>query len=266
MKFKILPVKNVVRMKEAGDALISRSMGMPGIGLIWAPTGYGKTTATTWYINQVNGVFVRAMELWSAGAMLDDIATELGIDVRRLTLKKKSDAIVAGLAETGRSLFIDEADYVVDSPRLVNILRDVHDKSSTPIILIGMHGIERKIRNNEQFTGRISQWVGFEGADQADARMLADGLCEVEVQQDLLDALHLKASPQQRGSSVYAAEVRRLLVGLEKIEQFAISAGLASIGLKDWPKNRDFFIGKAVAAKTPAKVTALRPVGDGGDQ
>ena len=70
MKYKILPTKNISRMRTAGDALLNRSPGMPGMGLIWAPTGYCKTTAATWFINQVNGVYVRALRLWSPKAML----------------------------------------------------------------------------------------------------------------------------------------------------------------------------------------------------
>ena len=61
MKYAIAPVKNVVRLSQAGDALNNRALGMPGMGLIWGPTGYGKTTAATWFINRCDGVYVRAM-------------------------------------------------------------------------------------------------------------------------------------------------------------------------------------------------------------
>ncbi len=265
MRFRILPVKNVTRLNDAGDALINRPIGMPGMGTITGVTGAGKTSAVTWYINQVNGVYVRAMRLWTAKSMLAAIALELDIETRRMNNSEMVKAIVRRLAESARPLFIDEADYIVESGQLIDTLRDIHDMSTAAIILIGMHGIEAKIRGNEQFTGRIAQWVRFLGADMEDARLLANGLCEVKVSEDLLAALHKKASPQRRGKDTDGAEVRRLVVGLSKIEEFAIGIGLAEIGLKDWPAGWDFFVGRPVSSSS-AKVTRLRPVLDKEDK
>lgn len=265
MRHRIMPVKNVSRLKTAGEALIQRSYGMPGMGLIWGPTGYGKTTAATWFINQCHGVYVRAIELWSPAGMLDAIARELDLDPKGSN-GKKIDQIVQKLAETGRPLFVDEADYVVERKLLTNTLRDIHDLSTVPVILIGMHGIERRIRGNEQFTGRIAQWVTFEGADADDARLLADGLCEVKVAQDLLDVLHTAATPKRRTDSSHAgAELRRLLVGLSQIESYAKARGWDAIGLNDWPDGRDFFLGQAARPDAPSGPTRgttrrLRPV------
>uniref|UniRef100_UPI0026F2AC70 AAA family ATPase n=1 Tax=Thiohalomonas denitrificans TaxID=415747 RepID=UPI0026F2AC70 len=186
MRYRILPVKNVSRLKAAGDALVQREPGMPGMGLIWGPTGYGKTTAATWFINQVHGVYVRAISLWSPKSMLAALARELDLDPKGMNNGETLEAIVQRLAETGRPIFIDEADYVVEKATLTNALRDIHDLSTAPVILIGMHGIEKRIRKNPQFTGRVSQWVAFEGLDIDDARLLANGLCEVQVADDLL--------------------------------------------------------------------------------
>lgn len=241
MRYKILPVKNVSRLKSAGDALVQREPGMPGMGLIWGPTGYGKTTAATWFINQVHGVYVRAVSLWSPKTMLTAIARELDIDARSLNNGELLEAIVERLSKTGRPVFIDEADYVVESKRLTDTLRDIHDLSTAPVILIGMHGIEKRIKRNPQFTGRLAQWVGFDGLDIEDARLLADGLCEVQVADDLLQQLHREATP----SDGTGAEVRRLVVGLGQIETYARVRGQSAMGAADWPKGRSFFMGSA---------------------
>ena len=258
MRSKILPVKNVLRLRAAGDALINRAPGMPGMGMVMGPTGYGKSTANAWYVNQVDGVYIRARALWSPKVMLASIAKELDIDGRGRNNGEMVDLIVQRLAETGRPLFIDEADYVVERKLLTDTLRDIHDLSTAPVVLIGMHGIERKIRSNPQYTGRIAHWVVFEGIDMEDARLLADGLCEVEVADDLLAALHKEASPKKQAEA--GAEIRRLVVGLEQIEFFARSRGKSRMRLDDWPKDRDFFLGEApMPTKTthPGKVTKL---------
>lgn len=247
MRSTILPVKNISRLQAAGNALIDRPLGLPGMGLIWGPTGYGKTTATTWFINQVHGVYIRAMRLWSPKGMLDAIARELDLDAAKLTNGEKVEAIIQRLAESGRPLFIDEADYIVESRRLTDTLRDIHDLSTCPVVLIGMHGIEKRIRGNEQFTGRVSQWVPFHGADMDDARMLADGLCDISIEPDILADLHKAASPAKGDGG---AEIRRLVVGLHNIESHGKRRGLDRMALADWPKGRDYFLGDPVA--TPA--------------
>ena len=259
MRATTLPIKNISRLIEAGDALIRRVPGMPGMGMVWGPTGYGKSTATAWYVNQVNGVYIRAQALWSPKVMLGAIARELEVDGHGRNNGELVEMIVNRLAETGRPLFIDEADYIVERKLLTDTLRDIHDLSTAPVVLIGMHGIERKIRANPQFTGRIAQWVAFEGVDAEDARMLANGLCEVEVSDDLLDALRKEASP--KGQLDAGAEVRRVVVGLGQIEHYARSRGKSRMALEDWPKGRSFFLGSApapAAATGKNKVAKLR--------
>jgi DNA transposition AAA+ family ATPase len=254
MRKKIVPIKNVMRLKAAGDALIRRAPGLPGIGLIWGPTGYGKTTATTWFVNQCHGVYVRAISQWSPKSMLGSLARELDIDGKRFNNGELVEAIVQQLSESGRPIFIDEADYVVERKTLTDTLRDVHDLSTVPVVLIGMHGIEKRIRGNEQFTGRIAQWVGFAGLDEEDARLLAEQLVEIRVGADLLSDLYKEASP--KGGT--GAEARRLVVGLDNIEGYARSRGLATIKLADWPEGRSYFLGAPVQIGKPTgKVTLL---------
>jgi DNA transposition AAA+ family ATPase len=232
MKSRILKIKNVARMSIAGEALTTRAYGMPGMGLVYGPTGSGKTTAIAWYVNQCHGVYVRAMALWSPSAMLGAIADELDIAPAR-NLAVMVDRVVSRLSETGRALFVDEADYVLDQKRLVETLRDIHDMSSIPVVLIGMEGIHRKIQARKQVSGRLAEWVRFEPCDFDDARKLADGLCEVEVADDLLTALHKKA----RGL------VRNLCVGLSQIETLGKKKNKKRMTLADWPAGKAFFVG-----------------------
>ena len=232
MRSKVLDVKNVMRMRVAGQALISRAYGMPGMGLVYGPTGAGKTTAITWYINQCHGVYVRAWAVWSPSAMLEAICTELDLPKQR-SLSKMVETIVQKLEDTGRPLFVDEADYVVDSKRMIETLRDLHDMATTPVILIGMEGIHRKIQARKQVSGRLAEWVRFNPCDIDDARKLADGLCEIVVDDDLLAALHKKTH----------GLARNITVGLSRIESLGKKKGKDRMTLADWPKGEPFFIG-----------------------
>ncbi len=241
MRTKIVPISNIARLSDAANALVNRSNGMPGMGLVEGQTGYGKTTAVAWLAIRLNGVFVRALSTTTPSSLLESICKELGIGKRQGNVNAVED-IVRKLAETGRPLFIDEADYLAGKRSLIETLRDIHDLAAVPVVLIGMHGFRRKLIGLEQLTGRIAQWVEFEPSTIADAQLLANELSEVKVQADLVAKLHMAA----RG------EVRRMVVGLNRIEQFARARGLDVIGAADWPVQSDFFIGNAPTAKKPA--------------
>jgi len=254
MRYKICHTKNVARLSEAGDSLINRGPGMPGMGLIYGPTGYGKSTSATWFVNQCNGIYVRAMAMWCPSAMLAAILRELDIE-QYGNNAVMCDRIIENLARHNRPLFIDEADYLLDSKRMVETLRDLHDMATVPVILIGMDGIQRKLLGRQQLAGRLAEWVEFAGADIEDARVLADGLCEVKVGDDLLEQLHLAASAKLKGGKIVGgASARLMVVGLSRIEQLARHRGNKVMHLKDWPRGRDFFLGDAPVPQSAAVI------------
>lgn len=233
MKSKTVAVKNVARLADAGEFLIKRPAGMPGMGLVHGETGYGKSTAVAWYRNHCNGVVVRAMATWTPAAMLTAILRELGRISRGSCAAMMMEAIES-LTMSGRPLFIDEADYIVDSKRMVESLRDIHDMTTVPVILIGMGGIDQRLAHRKQLTGRIMQDVRFQALDEADAAKIAHELCEVEVNADLVAQL----TRQAMGST------RLIVVGLGRVEQYARSRGMASIDTGEWGR-RQFFTGEA---------------------
>lgn len=249
MRSKIVPISNIARLADAANALIHRTPGMPGMGLVEGHTGLGKTTAFAWLTIQHNGVFVRALAATTTRSLLDSICKELGVG-RRATNVDTIEAIVQRLAETGRPLFIDEADYLLSKKMLIETLRDIHDLSTVPVILIGMHGFRRKVEHLQQLTGRIAQRVEFEPATADDAALLIKSLADVDVAADLVRKLHSDA----HGS------VRLMIVGLARIEQFARARNLARITLSDWPSNAEFFVGVAPGQKRGGNSPSLAAV------
>lgn len=239
MKHVIAPVKNLRLLSQAGESLASRDAGVPGIGLICGDTGAGKTTAAAWYANHTNAVYVRALALWTPSAMLSAIMRELDAKPM-LRCSEMMDFIITRLSLTGRPLFIDEADYLADKKRMLETLRDLHDLSTMPVILIGMRDFRRRVMHREQLAGRISQWVEFRPADISDARVLADTVCEVEVADDLLAELNQKTGGSMRG----------LVVGLSRIEAYARKNALKRVTASDW-NGRAFVLSSA----PPTRVT-----------
>lgn len=223
MRHQVAQVKNVRMLKQAGDELVGRALGVPGMALLWGATGYGKTTSVVWWANQVNAIYVRAAALWTPRAMLTAIMHELGAQPMT-SCAPMVLWIAQRLSITGRPLIVDEADYLLSSSKMLDTVRDLHDTSTAPVVLIGMAEFQRKVIHRQQLAGRISQWVEFAGADLEDARVLADELCEVEVEDDLLEELHRSSGGSMRG----------LVVGLSRIESYAQRRSLKQIGADAW--------------------------------
>lgn len=233
MRSKICLTKNVARLADAGEALQRRAVGMPGMGLVHGETGYGKTTAITWWSNRAGAVYVRALATWTPAAMLGAILRELSRPPRGSCAAMLED-IIEALAVSNRPLIVDEADYLVDSKRMTESLRDMHDLATVPVILVGMADIDRKLAHRKQLTGRIMQDVRFQPADVEDVALLARELCEVEIGEDMVDMI-----ARQTGGSA-----RLTVVGLARVEEFARRKGLGRVGVSDWGR-KPLFTGDA---------------------
>lgn len=242
MLSKIVPVKNVTRLNDAGETLRRRAANLPGMGLVHGETGYGKTTAVAWYTNRCGGIYVRATSVWTPSAMLRKIGEELRIRCSG-SLQDMMDSIVDALSLSNRPLFIDEADYIVDSKRMTEAVRDLHDFTTVPVVLIGMGGIDQRLAGRKQFTGRVLRDVPFQPLDLADARLIADTLCEIRVADDLLERLHRLVN----GST------RLLVVGLARIEEHAKSMGTDELSSAGWGRADNFFTGDAPVAPPPSQ-------------
>lgn len=235
MEHKMAFVKNVVRLRDAYDTLVNRNTGVPGMGLIHGSTGYGKTTAIAWLVNQVNGLYVRAGANWTPSAMLGAIMRELGAAQLASGAAAMVDYIVQQLAQAGRPLFVDEADYLFSyNARMLETLRDIHDVSGQPVVMVGMEGIERKLVHRKQLARRISQWVEFLPADIEDARIVAQTICGVQLSDDLLAHIHTET----KGS------VGLMVVGLAKIESLAKTNNWKKVDMEKWG-NRQLFLSRA---------------------
>ena len=135
MRNVVAQITNVRSLHVVSQSLIERDAGVPGIGLVWGATGFGKTTAAAWLANKVDAVYVRAMAAWTPSTMLASIMREL--DAKPVArCAAMVEIIVERLALDGRPLFVDEADYLVGSPKMLDTLRDLHDIATTPLILI----------------------------------------------------------------------------------------------------------------------------------
>ncbi|MCU0918751.1 MAG: ATP-binding protein [Burkholderiaceae bacterium] len=231
MRNKLAFTKGVNDLAMTFDALATRDYGVPGMCLVHGYTGAGKTTAVTWLVNRTRGVYVRATSQWTPSTMLGSIMRELGASPlqRRQAML---DHIVEQITAAQRPLFVDEADYLLREADMLEALRDVHDLTNVPVILVGMQGIERRLVHRPQLARRLSHWVEFRASDLDDARTLAATVCEVGLDDELLARLHTEA----KGS------IGLMTVGMARIESLGKANGWTDVSADLWG-DRKLFIG-----------------------
>lgn len=242
MKHELAMTKNLLRFRQAVDDLMTRPVGVEGMGLLWGEPGEGKSTAISYVADQLDAEFVRAMGCWTVTSMLGELCLALG-GRRMLRRADMIDWIIERLANKPRPIFVDEADYLFRQFEMMDALRDIYDKSGCPVVLIGMEDLARKLQNHGRFGRRITQWVEFKGVDIDDARTLAETVCDVEIEKDLLNYIHKEAR----------ANVGRMVVALTRIEKMANSGGLPKVTLDDWGNRPLFYDQPAFSKRSNSK-------------
>jgi DNA transposition AAA+ family ATPase len=236
VQFKMAMTKNVRRFLAAIRELTERSIGVEGMGLLWGHPGEGKSTTVAYATNKLDGIYLRAMANWTVTSLLGALVVELGLAPHRCRAPMVSGA-VERLMEHPRPIFVDEADYLLRQADMLDTMRDIYDTTGSPVILIGMEEMARKVQTNGRFARRITQWVEFDGINAADTRVLADTVCEIGVADDLLAYIHKAAR----------ANIGRMTTALARIETFGRINGHGGavddnpVRLSDWGKRALFY-------------------------
>lgn len=229
----LAPIANVRLFSELMDRVVNRDQRFPGLATFHGFSGFGKSWAATKGANYHNSYYLEAGESWGRVKFLKSLSIELGL-VPKGTIGDMVDPIIEVLGQSQRPLIIDEADYIF-ARRYHELLREIHDKSWTPIILIGEELLPSKIAAlSERFHNRVFDWVEARPADQRDAELLTTLYCKnLEVRPDLLDRI-LKLSE---------GRVRRIGINLARVNEYAKVSGLKTIGLDEWG-NHELFSGR----------------------
>jgi len=222
---------------------VEAGIGMPRIGLFYGPSGYGKSVAMAFISQRMSAAYVEAKKVWTQRSLLEAIAEELGVANLARTGAQMFQQIVDLLNRDPRGLILDEADYLVKRD-YVEIIRDIHDATQIPILMVGEESLPEKLRAWERFHNRILVMTPAQPATLADALKLRSHYCpRVAIADDLVTAI-VEAC---RGVT------RRIVVNLKTAERLAIEAAAAEIDLEWWTTNgRHFQTGDAPARRLAA--------------
>ena len=220
--------KNVKQMVSMMNRLRNREDGVPWMGLIYGEPGLGKTYAITWWAAQNDAILIRSANLMSARWLLEEIVEELG----EIPYNKFSDIfnqVVAQLIKTPRTIIVDETDYLTIDSRAVETLRDIHDKTNVPIILVGMGTANKRLQRHKHLYDRLLEIIKFEPFCKQDITAIIDQLSEIQFTDCAKKLLYTRTN-----------RFRQLVKIISKSEQVAKSNGIKEVDeitLKEVLKN-----------------------------
>ena len=152
MNKSFIRTDNYNRVSAAVDALVNRAPSLPGLGLIYGTAGYGKTAVVDHYYGAGETLYIRCMETWRPRRLMEEMCQIMRLGQPLYRLDKLCDQVIAGFKRWRKPLFIDEGDYLFrQGGGMLDIIRDIHDMTQVPIILIGMEAIHGKLQKYGQF-------------------------------------------------------------------------------------------------------------------
>lgn len=228
MKKIFVKTNNVKRFITMMNNLQNRAEGVPGMGLVYGEPGLGKTQTINWWAFKNNAILVRCTQLMTARWLLTEILDEMG----ELSGYKISDCfklVVRNLLVNPQIIIVDEVDYLTVDSRAVETLRDIHDKTNVPIILVGMINAKSRLKKFNHLYDRLSEIVKFEKFSKADIKTIVQELSEVEMTDCAIRYIYMNLNRfRQIVKVINKAEIIAKANGLNSIDEILIKEAIAN--------------------------------------
>lgn len=212
----LAPIRNVVLMAELVNRLRNRGENLPGMGVFYGPSGWGKSKAAAVSAVRYQAYYVEMRSIWTRKALLEAVCAEMRISPAR-TMPRILDQIAQQLGSSRRVLIIDEADYAAESKSKIEVIRDMYEASQGGLVMIGEELLPEKLKIYERVHGRVLSWVPAQPANESDLDLLKEKVCP---------ALGLDEDLKSSVLAHSGGSVRRLCTNLELLREFAAARGL----------------------------------------
>jgi len=183
-------VKNFISLM---DSLCNKSNGTPKMALVFGEPGLGKTQTALWWAMKNDAVYVRCANRMTCRWLLEELVEELG-EVPYLRTSDLFKQCVKQLKAQPRIIIADEIDYLIRDNTAIETLRDIHDKTDVPIVLVGMNKADKKLMRYSHLFDRISRKLKFETFSYQDIKTIVAQLCEIEMTECAVKHIHSQAN------------------------------------------------------------------------
>ena len=208
MKKTFIKTKNVKRFVALMDELQKLPPNIPKLALVYGDHGLGKSQAIQWWADKNDSVYVRATQGMTSRWLLSEIAEELGENPYWHT-QETFELIEKYLRQHPKVIIVDEIDYLIEK-HTVETLRDLHDRTACPIVLVGMGAADKKLARYPHLVDRLYKTLKFEQFNAEDIREIIANLTEVNFTDDGINYLATRTN-----------QFRQLVKLINKIEKLS---------------------------------------------
>ena len=228
MKKVFVKTNNVKRFITMMNNLQNRAEGVPGMALVYGEPGLGKTQTINWWAFKNNAILVRCTQLMSARWLLSEILEEMG-EIYGYKISDCFKLVVRNLLVNPQIIIIDEVDYLTVDSRAVETLRDIHDKTNVPIVLVGMIYAKSRLKKFNHLYDRLSEIVKFEKFSKNDIKTIVQELSEVEMTDCAIRYIYTNLNRfRQIVKVINKAEIIAKANGLNSIDEILIKEAIAN--------------------------------------
>lgn len=217
MRKTFVKTKNVKGFMNLIYSLKNKPENISKIGLIYGEAGLGKTKTALYLAIQHDAIYIRATNSMTSKWLLEGLAGELD-EIPRFYTADIFRQCINALKSKPQIIIVDEIDYLLADFRAIESLRDLHDETGVPIVLIGMKLAKHKLKKHTHLFDRISKIYRFDEFDFQDVKQIVTELSEVEIQDSAIRVIHQKAT-----------RFRQIVQIIDKLEKAASANALTTI-------------------------------------
>lgn len=209
MKNTFVRTKNVKKFVSLMDSLQKLPPNIPKLALVYGEHGLGKTHTIMWWAIRNDAIYIRANNEMTQSGLLKAIVDEL--DERPFFyMQENYKLILKHLKTDPKTIIVDEVDYLIGSKNAIEILRDIQDCTGSPLVLVGMGLVDKKISRLKHFDDRLFKKLKFEHFNQDDIRNILNELTELNFSEDALSYIATRTN-----------QFRKLVQHIDQIEKLA---------------------------------------------
>lgn len=199
----------------------NRPTGVPGMALVYGEPELGKTNSILWWATRNDSILVSAKNSMTSRWLLEEIVQELGETPQFKTSDLFKQA-ANQLIENPRTIIVDEIDYLATNKQSIESLRDLHDRTQVPIVMVGMGMADKKLIRYKHLFDRVSEVLRFNNFDYEDVKTIIDELSEVNLSDEAVELIFERAN-----------RFRQIVKLIAKAEQIAEANNIERIGVKE---------------------------------
>lgn len=193
MKNIFVKTKNVKSFIVLANKLKNTKNNAPKMGLVFGEPGLGKTNAILCWAIQQDALIITAKNGMTPRWLLKQLVSDLG-EAPKILVADLFEQAVVKLVENPRMIIVDEIDYLINNTRAIETIRDLHDETGIPILLVGMGVVDKKLSRYKHFFDRIVDIYRFIPFDFEDVKTIINTLSDVPFEDSAIEIVYQKSN------------------------------------------------------------------------